>query len=548
MPLSFAVPELSTTAAERLLQQRFGVSGTCTPLDGERDRNFMVSTAEGSRYVFKVAGAGEDGDFLDLQRAVLNALQHGVRGVETPRIVPTTAGESLVAAQVNGATHFLRLLTWIDGKPLAQTRPHSPALLRSLGAALGEVNRCLATFSHPAAQRSLKWDLVHAGWIVAELQHVPNEGRRQRLARHMEDFAARILPRLRETRAAVIHGDANDWNVLTRAVDGDAAARVVGLIDLGDLVLSHTVCDLAVALAYAMMDKPDPISAAVEVVAGFHDEYALTEDELALLLPLVRTRLSVTVTNAALQRVTQPDNEYLSVSEAGAWRLLDQLEAVNDRYANYRLRDACGLPPVPTSARVSAWLAANRNTFAPIVSVPLDGDDVPVLDLSVGSDDLGPLDEWQDVDRFTRKLFGQLRDDGAPAAIGRYDEVRALYASDGFGVAGNDGPEYRAVHIGLDVFQEAGAPVFAPLAGIVHSLRDNDAPLDYGPTIIVQHSVEDGALPFYTLYGHLSRESLPPLRAGQRVRAGEQIATLGDQRVNGGWPSHLHFQVICDLL
>ena len=548
MPLSFSVPDVTASDAEQLLLATFGVRGTCLPLEGERDRNFLVRASDDARFVFKVCNAGEDHAFVELQCAVLQHLRSMLHGVETPHTITTASGDATVVVPIHGVPHILRLLSWIDGKPLATTRPQSPHLLHSLGAALGEVSRSLRDFSHPAARRTFKWDLPHAGWVLDEVHHIDDVARRARITRHMHDFADRILPSLRTTRTSIIHGDANDWNVLTRCVAGEPDARVVGLIDFGDLVESHTVCELAVALAYAMMDKPDPLSAAADVVSGFHAEYPLTDGELALLLPLVRTRLSVTVTNAALQRVAQPGNHYLSVSEQGAWTLLDKLDTVNERYAHYRLRHACGLAAVPASAVVAEWLTSHRSLMSPIVEVPLDTPIVPVLDLSVGSDELGTLDEWRDVDRFTQRLFDELRHTGAPAAIGRYDEVRALYTSDAFSVPGNDGPEYRAVHIGLDVFLQAGAPVFAPLAGRVHSRRDNAASLDYGPTIILEHVVDDGRITFYTLYGHLSRASLEHLRPGQEVSAGAQIATLGDQRENGGWPPHLHFQIICDLL
>ena len=96
---------------------------------------------------------------------------------------------------------------------------------------------------------------------------------------------------------------------------------------------------------------------------------------------------------------------------------------------------------------------------------------------------------------------------GAAVGIGRYDESRLIYRAPMFRADGNEGPEWRTVHIGLDLFQPAGSLVYAPLAGVVHALRDNSGALDYGPTIILRHELA-GCPPFFTLYGHLSRESL----------------------------------------
>ena len=89
--------------------------------------------------------------------------------------------------------------------------------------------------------------------------------------------------------------------------------------------------------------------------------------------------------------------------------------------------------------------------------------------------------------------------------------------------------------------------MFAPLAGTIHAFADNAQPQDYGPVIVLRHATSDGT-EFFTLYGHLSRESLASLEIGRAVAAGEQIATLGAPEVNGGWTPHLHLQIITDLL
>lgn len=130
-------------------------------------------------------------------------------------------------------------------------------------------------------------------------------------------------------------------------------------------------------------------------------------------------------------------------------------------------------------------------------------------------------------------------------AAGGYDEDRAIYQTEAFG-AGVPGVEPRTIHLGFDIFAPAGTPVFAPVAATVHSFQDNAAPLDYGPTIILEHALSPD-LTVWSLYGHLSRDSLSNLRDGQTIEKGQQIARLGDEDVNGGWLPHLHFQLILDI-
>jgi murein DD-endopeptidase MepM/ murein hydrolase activator NlpD len=132
---------------------------------------------------------------------------------------------------------------------------------------------------------------------------------------------------------------------------------------------------------------------------------------------------------------------------------------------------------------------------------------------------------------------------GEPLRAGGYGEDRGVYSQVLFAP---EGVEPRTVHLGLDVFALAGADVFTPLSGRVHSSRINEAEGDYGPTIILEHAPVAG-LKFHTLYGHLSRDSLKGLKPGTAFMAGEKIAELGTRRENGGWTPHLHFQIILDI-
>lgn len=142
-----------------------------------------------------------------------------------------------------------------------------------------------------------------------------------------------------------------------------------------------------------------------------------------------------------------------------------------------------------------------------------------------------------DLATFTE--FIDHRRGSAPALIGGYGEDRGVYAASSLFA---DRGEPRRIHLGLDIWTDAGTPVRAPLDAEVHSLAINDHLGDYGGTIILAH---DG---FFTLHGHLAHRSLAALRPGQAIAGGEVFAWLGTPQQNGGWPPHLHFQRIEDLL
>jgi 4-aminobutyrate aminotransferase-like enzyme len=140
-----------------------------------------------------------------------------------------------------------------------------------------------------------------------------------------------------------------------------------------------------------------------------------------------------------------------------------------------------------------------------------------------------------------------MRHSGADFGVGRYDEPRLLYTSPLFGASGDPRDERRTIHLGIDLFVEPGTPLRAPLDGVVHVVADNSALLDYGPLVVLRHETSDGEK-FFTLYGHLTKDTLPDLVAGQYVARGQQFARVGSSAENGGWAPHVHFQIILDLL
>jgi len=133
----------------------------------------------------------------------------------------------------------------------------------------------------------------------------------------------------------------------------------------------------------------------------------------------------------------------------------------------------------------------------------------------------------------------------AAAGIGRYLETRPFYTTDSFVSHRNQGPEWRTVHLGLDVFMDAESVIYAPVDGTVFSLENNDEIGDYGPTIILEHKVNKDLI-FWTLYGHLTQDSIDNLSINQTIKKGEPLCKMGNYPINGNWPPHLHFQVILD--
>jgi 4-aminobutyrate aminotransferase-like enzyme/Ser/Thr protein kinase RdoA (MazF antagonist) len=541
-------PVFTPQDATRIAFELYGLHASARALPGELDHNFYLKTETGQEFVLKIAHAAQQENVLDLQNSALAHLAARDLSLVSPQVCATAAGETITTVtSASNTAHFVRLLTYVPGRLFAAANPHTPPMLHSLGSVLGGMDSALRGFTHPAAHRPLKWDLQHAVWIRDYLPHIIQPEQRAIVERFLSQYETQVLPVLPTLRTSIIHGDANDYNVLINDT-GANLGQVASVIDFGDMVHTCTVCELAIAAAYAMMNKADPLSAAAHVVAGYHEAFPLTETELEVLYPLMCIRLCISVVNSAYQRKVEPHNDYLSISEQPAWALLEQLVHVHPRLAHYTFRQACKLPACPDTSALVQWLTSHSVEMGHVVGPDLHDANPVIFDLSVGSLELGNLAELSDVELFTRHLFDRMKTAHSSIGIGRYNEARLIYTSDLFKSEGNDGPEWRTVHLGLDVFMEAGLPVLAPLDGVVHSFRNNTSPLDYGPTIILQHTVADQQIIFYTLYGHLSVDSLDGLFEGKPIARGTPFARIGNYPVNGGWPPHLHFQIITDML
>ena len=535
------VPE---SEAVRLARGLYGLEAEAHALPGEYDANFRLATGDGDGFVLKVMHPEREPGIVELQCAALQHLAERAPQLALPRVRPTTNGDDLATAEVGGDRRLVWMLTFVPGTVLAKASPHSPELLQSLGRLLGEMDVALADFSHPAAGRELKWDLARAGWIRGHLDEIGDPRRRALVERVLALYESDVVPSLSRLRRGVIHGDANDHN----AIAGDPLAwprEIVSVVDFGDIHHGLLVAEPAVAAAYAIMGKTDPLAAAARVIAGYHTALPLEEAEIALLYPLIGTRLAVSVTNSAHMRRLRPEDPYVTISEAPAWEALECLAGAHPRLAHVTFRAACGLPPVPGSA--ADWLRARGEHAAPVLDVDLRTTPSLVFDLGVGSPFLGADPCEGEVEALTQKIFGAMEKAGVPVGIGRYDEARGIYLSGLFGAGERPVDERRTVHLGIDLFVPAGSPVHAPLAGIVHTLANNTAPQDYGPLVILRHETDDGGS-LFTLYGHLTEDTLEGLEVGQRVAPGQRIARVGAPPTNGGWTPHLHFQIVLDLL
>ncbi|HEV2297798.1 MAG TPA: aminotransferase class III-fold pyridoxal phosphate-dependent enzyme [Candidatus Acidoferrales bacterium] len=547
LPEARVAEPVTEAEAVRLAREIYGLDVSAQSLPSEYDDNCQLTTSDGRAFVLKVMCGARERSFIEMQCAALTHLAQRAPQLSLPRVCPTRNGEAFTTATLaDGNERLVWMLTYLTGTVLAEARPHSPELLESLGRVLGEMDRALQDFSHPFSQRELKWDLSRANWIREHLNLIADSSQRALVAQFVRLYETDVVPAAQRLRRGVIHGDANDYNVIV----SDAwkqARQIAGVIDFGDMHLGFIAAEPVVAAAYSIFGKHNPLEAAAAVVRGYQRAFPLDEIEIAALYPLIGMRLAVSVVNSARRKTLKADDPYVTISEAPAWGALERLAKIHPRFAHYTFRAACGLEAMPRSKKVREQLEKEAETCASILDVNLRRESCRVFDLSVGSTFLGAKPKAAETPALTEEIFNEMKRAGVSIGVGRYNEARLLYSSRLFGASENPTDERRTIHLGIDLFVEPGTTLHAPLDGIVHILANNEGSLDYGPLVILKHATENGQ-EFFTLYGHLSEETLRNLTIGQRIPKGQSFATVGTADENGGWPPHVHFQIILDLL
>jgi Ser/Thr protein kinase RdoA (MazF antagonist) len=326
-------PRFVSPEAAQIAQQVFGLTASVASLPSERDQNFLLDTVGGGRFVLKIAKSDEDRGVLEFQNAALKQIAARAPALAVPRLIPTQQGADLTQiSDQRGRAHYVRLFSWLEGRMLADTAPHDALLLDSLGATMAEIDQALRGLSHASMHRELHWNLRRADLALAHLSLLP--AAQQRVVQGVMQGWSEID--WRKLRHGVIHGDANDHNVLVRQ------GRVAGLIDFGDLVHSAIVCDLAIALAYAMLAKPQPVEVAETIVRAYDLRFPLESAELEALYPLIGARLCMSVCYAAYNARVKSADAYQQVSAGPAWSLLQQWAEMSPESVRTAWPQACG--------------------------------------------------------------------------------------------------------------------------------------------------------------------------------------------------------------
>jgi len=534
--------KISAKEAENILFQLYHIKGEISELPGEIDFNFRIKTKNDEGYILKISRPNENETYLDFQQKLIEYINQNDENAIAPKVIKDTSGNVISSITDNsGNVRYVRLLTWISGRLWSNVNPQLDDLRFSLGQQCGILTRSLQGFYHIEARRELVWDTAQSLWTKEHLDLFISE-EKEILKYFQQQFEA-SQSEYAQLRKSVIHNDGNDNNIV---VSKDLInPKVKAIIDYGDAVFTQTINDLATTCAYATMNYNDPLDAALAIIKGYHNSFPLQEAELKHLYNCIAMRLVISVTKSAINKVKEPDNEYLLISEKPAWELLKKWFNISSDFAHFSFRLACGYAAHPDTEKFNRWASTYQFKVTELFPTA-PSNDFQHIDLSVSSRWVGHQENFNDLDLFQFKIDRLQAEHPDKVIAGGYLEPRALYTSTAYDKNGNNGRESRTVHLGIDFWFHANTPVHALFDGEVVTAVDDAGDKEYGGLVILKHQVED--FEFFTLYGHNTVESATKHKLGDIIKKGEKIAELGNYPENGNWVPHLHFQIMMSML
>ncbi len=306
-------------------------------LNGYANKNYLVSSQSG-KFIFKTYS--EYQELLEVIAAENQLLLHleSREIAEIPEPIPFVDGAFFKVLEVEGQPKLCRLLSFVEGKFMADTALNSDNV-RSLGSFAAQLDNALFDFDDVALRaRRSRWDLQYVTRNKAYIAAIPSGKARSLVHYFFQQYEQVVLPELPELRKSCIHGDLNEWNILLKN------DTVSGIIDFGDCSHTQLINELAIAATYVFYASEHPLEFAAPLLQSYHAILPLEEKEITLLYWLIGMRLCTSVCNSAHSKIANPENEYASISELKAWNLLEKWLRIGPQSAENCFREALGFP------------------------------------------------------------------------------------------------------------------------------------------------------------------------------------------------------------
>lgn len=311
------------------INTHYDLKGTLKSLPSYIDKNFLFTTesTDGTfQFVVKISSQTTSIDEIELENAAMNHIALQNLNIQTPIVITSKNNQELLDfTWTDGRVSKFRIVSFLAGDLYSQVDTENVNLHKSLGQLTGQITHVLSDFKHPAALREFNWDIAQLPRLEPNLSYY-QDIKKSILTSHFSEFIENTLPALDLLPKQVIHNDINDNNLIVTQVNNQL--ECTGLFDFGDIVYTQRICELAVTMTYALMSQQNFLKTAKHIFQGYQSTIKLDENEINLLPKLIVARLTQSLLNSGKSFALEPDNDYLLVSAAPAWDLLEKFESL----------------------------------------------------------------------------------------------------------------------------------------------------------------------------------------------------------------------------
>ena len=348
-------PALPLDVLHAFALSAYGLGGTWSALEGERDQNYRILSSDGQSAVFKVCQPAEGIAILQCQAEALEHIAEAEPSLLVPRLIRTRDGNPLGQIVHEGRSYPVMVLAWLDGHVLGGETPSRHGLFE-LGQLLARLGVALRGFVNGApAERNLVWDTRHVLRLAAEVGNLP-EGDRELAAAILARHETVTAPALRRMRSQIIHGDVHPHNVLV-----DDGGKVTGIIDFGDLVHGPLILDLANAAGDFLTPAADVADTIFELVRGYRSVTPLEEVEADALVDLIDVRLLMTPLIDALKASNGiASQDYFQAFNSRSMPMIREMRRIGHDRLRGLVRRAAAFSTVPPHHAGTAAEAIER--------------------------------------------------------------------------------------------------------------------------------------------------------------------------------------------
>ncbi|XP_059613237.1 hydroxylysine kinase [Phlebotomus argentipes] len=331
-------PTISEKEVEKLAERLYGITVLeISELISYDDRNFFINEDRNIKnpiianhsnhgYILKVLNAldSHKPGFIDAQTKMMLFLAQ--QNITCPKPIMNVYGKYYSTELLGSTKHIVRLLEYIPGKIFKDVTPTNN-LFYQAGVFVAKFDRAIKNFTHDAykTHKSL-WMLENVSKLEEFAYALKDISKQEIVEEVIAEFKKTVMANFDKFEKGVIHGDFNEHNFLVNHCSSteNKEYAVSGILDFGDSCYTLYVFELAIAMAYMML-QTGKLETGGFFLAGYESVRLVPQHEFNVLRVCVAARLCQSLVLGIYTHTLDPENEYILTSQKNGWELLQLL-------------------------------------------------------------------------------------------------------------------------------------------------------------------------------------------------------------------------------